>query len=263
MENENEEIKKEDDLAKEKGVSRKVPISELAKQIEKGEVNLATLDKKVLRQYVLYRNARGYDNYEIAEILGCTVRTVQRYVKHARRENWLNVDQHLQREIAKEFYDNWKLQYRRLLKLSYSEGLSDPERAKIICALHQLEISGIATLERLGYISQEQGIEDIKDTKTKVREIRMSINAMQIKTILATLKENTKRLEEFEGSEEDRVKLMIKISDEENILSQKLTAAYAENIELENSKKNETKQPYDPAKGIWQYRNRDGSFRDS
>lgn len=88
---------------------------------------------------------------------------------------------------------------------------------------------------------------------------------MQINTISSTLEKNSKQLEEFKGSEEERMELELKMAQEEDILFQKLAVALAENnenkIELENSQKNEIKQPHDQNKGIWQHKNKDGGFQ--
>ncbi len=188
---------KRDDAVQAQVVTKKVSIRELTKQLEVGELNPGTLGKKVLRQCALYFKTHGYSTEEIAEILGCNIRTVQRYTRGAIEANMFNIDSRFQCRIAEEFINNWKLQYQRLLKLSYSEDLLEVERAKIIYALHKLDVDRITTLEHMGYISQTHGIEDVKTTTRETEIIRSKI---VVKSTLDILHKNKKLIEEFKGS---------------------------------------------------------------
>jgi hypothetical protein len=206
-----------------KTVEKKVKISDLATQLEKGELKSGALDIKVLRQCALYFKTHGYTTEEISEILECDIRTVQRYTLKARKENISVVDLHFQKRTSGEFMNNLESQYQRILKLSYSKQLSDRERARVIYMLHQICVNGIDTLTKLGYLSQAQGIEDRKAAE---KEYELVINNVRIKSALADLNRNSMLLQEFDGTPEEGLKLWLKICDEEKRLWQKLLDAY-------------------------------------
>ena len=116
-----------------------------------------TFAAETLKQVALFLKSRGYDSGEIADILDCDIRTAQRYVKDAREENMFHFGNNFQRDLADHFYKNWRLQCQRLLRESFLEEISPMDRVKIICAHHQMETSGIAIFEQLGFLFKRQG----------------------------------------------------------------------------------------------------------
>ncbi len=229
---------KKDNTVQSQTLAKELSVSALAKQLENGELAPASLSQKVLKQYVVYRSACGYENYEIAEILGCTIRSVQRYLKAAKKDNLLNICENFQKTIFGEFLNNWKSEYNRLKKASYSEQLSDAERAKIIYALHQLDVSKIITLERLGYISQAQGIEESK-AAIKQNQLK-AINSEMDKIRLSIYKTN-KRIDKIKdpAQREDAIE---KTWRKEIELLDMLIAGYDKKLELRRSLPNQLMQ---------------------
>jgi len=136
-----------------------------------------------------------------------------------------------------------------LLKLSYSEKIPETDKIRIICALHKLDVDRIIVLERMGYISQAQGLEDVKTT---AREIETMRNNIEINRISYTLDKNAKLIEEFNGSDEERIKFINKILDEENILYKQLTEAMEKNQQLSAQEGAETQQSNNQSNGVQQ-----------
>lgn len=133
----------------------KMSIFELVKQLEKGAVNPASLSKDALRKCADVYKARGYSNSQIAEILNVDDKTVQRYIKQQREENSLTIGDNFQKNMVGEIIRNWRNQYQRLIKLSYSDDLTPNEIMKAIYFGHQVEKDGVELLERLGYLTKE------------------------------------------------------------------------------------------------------------
>jgi len=134
----------------------KMSIFELVKQLEKKMITPESLSKNVLRKCADIYKGRGYSNTQIAEILEVDEKTVQRYIKQQREENSLTIGQDFQKNIVGEIIRNWKTQYQRLLKLSYSDDLVPNEIMKAIYFAHQVEKDGVELLERLGYLRKEK-----------------------------------------------------------------------------------------------------------
>jgi transposase len=137
-------------------------ISELAKQLENKTINPAGQRKGDLKKCADLFKSRGYSNTDIAEILDVDEKTVQRYIKDQREENALAISSNFQKQIIGEVVRDWHKQYYRLLRLSYSEGITANEVMKAIYLAHQVEKDGVELLERLGYLSKSVGIDDIK-----------------------------------------------------------------------------------------------------
>ena len=114
------------------------------------------------------------------------------------------VDEHFQGTIARDFYYGFRLQYKRILRLSYSDDLSDAEKIKAIALLHQLDVNKIAALERLGYISRGHGMAEKQEIINLTRKADIMSEMSYTKK---ALEETSKALENFKGSEEDKNKL--------------------------------------------------------
>jgi len=145
-------------------------IPELAQQIEDRKVDPKIFDKVALRKCAIFFKRRAYSNEDIAEILGVSSRTAMRYLRKIRAENSLKLGVNFQQELLGGILNNLKLRYQRLLRLSYSCNLSDYERARIVLMCHQVEMDGITLLNRLGYMSKEQGMEEVNLIKEKAEE---------------------------------------------------------------------------------------------
>lgn len=133
----------------------KKSIFDLVKDLEKKAVKPSSLSREALRKCADVYKGRGYSNTQIAEILEVDEKTVQRYIKQQREENSLTIGKNFQKNIVGEIIRNWKTQYQRLLKLSYSDDLTPNEIMKAIYLAHQVEKDGVALLERLGYLTKE------------------------------------------------------------------------------------------------------------
>jgi len=150
--------------------NEELSIPELAHQIENHKIDPKIFDKVVLRKCAIFFKRRRYLNEDIAEILGVCGRTVDRYLQKIKAENSLNLGINFQQELLGETLNNLKLRYQRLLRLSYSDNLSDYEKARTILLCHQVEMNGIAFLIQLGYLSREKGLEDMNLIKEKAEE---------------------------------------------------------------------------------------------
>lgn len=228
------EEKKNDVIQTEVG-TKKISIGELVKKLENGEVNPRTLDKKILQQCTIYFKTRGYSSEEIAEILGVNERTVQRYLSRVREGNLIIPNVGFQIRCASTFINNWQSQYQRLLKLSYSNELTDNEKVRVIYLLHQLDINKIAALDRLGYLTKAQGMEDAKKTVKLQHAIENRALSNRIKTTSAS---NSELIEKFNGSDEERLGLILKVYNEETALLDQLIA----NIIVESDNQADEKQ---------------------
>ena len=134
----------------------------LTKQLEHRLINPASLRKEDKKKCADLFKSRGYSNIDIAEILEVDEKTVQRYIKDQREENALAITSNFQKQQIEEVIRHWHAQYYRLLKLSYSEGMTTNEVMKAIYLAHQVEKDGVELLERLGYLTKETAEKDIK-----------------------------------------------------------------------------------------------------
>ena len=150
MDNQNVEVKEDDLVAQEQNRS----IFDMAKQLESGKIEPVALTKEILVKCANIYKSRGYSNGQIAEILDVDEKTIQRYINIQREENALSLDVDFQKRMVSEVVNNWRAQYQRLLKLSYSEELTPSEIMKAIYLAHQVEKDGSELLERLGYLQK-------------------------------------------------------------------------------------------------------------
>jgi len=150
------------DEEKAKNMEVRNSIFELAKQLENKSINPSDARKGDLKKCADLFKSRGYSNADIAEILDVDEKTVQRYIKDQREENALAISSDFQKQMVGEVVRDWHKQYYRLLRLSYSEGMTANEVMKAIYLAHQVEKDGIELLERLGYLSKSVGADDIK-----------------------------------------------------------------------------------------------------
>jgi predicted transcriptional regulator len=148
-------------------------ISELAKRIESQIIDSKMLSKEVLEKCaVFYKARRGYTNEDIAEILQVCSRTVERYIRNVRLDNSLQIKTDFQNEILGEVLNNLRLRYERLWRLSYSDQLSDYEKARVIFMCDQIEMNKFLLLSRLGYLSKEQALDALKELKEEMEDLR-------------------------------------------------------------------------------------------
>ncbi len=136
-------------------VRPKISIAQVTAKLEAGEINPATLDKKTITQCIVYFISRGYSAEEIGPILNVSSRTIYRRMKKARSENSIKFGIEFQKDFVQDFMNSTNAQYRRMLRLSYSDDLTDYEKAKMIFILNKLELDRMALLEKLGYLSRE------------------------------------------------------------------------------------------------------------
>lgn len=152
--------------------SKDLSIPEVAQQIENRKIDPKMLDKAVLEKLaVYYKSRRGYKKEDIAEILQVCIRTVERYIANVRSENSLEIGVNFQDELLGEILSNSRLRYQRLWRLSYSDNLSDYEKARTILMSDQIEMNEIAFLSRLGYLSQEQGLDTVENIEEEAKEM--------------------------------------------------------------------------------------------
>ncbi len=190
-----------------KNNGKDLSIPEVAQQIENYKIDPKMLDKAVLEKIaVYYKSRRGYKTEDIAEILQVCSRTVERYIVNVRLKNSLEIGVNFQDELLGEILSNSKLRYQRLWRLSYSDKLSDYEKARIVFMCEQIEMNELEFLSRLGYLSREQGLEAVESVKDEAKEIgrktnesikkRMSLlNSQQWEGARDVLKTRTKETE--------------------------------------------------------------------
>jgi len=148
-------------------------ITELAKKVENQIIDSKVLNKELLEKCaVFYKVRRGYSNEDIAEILQVCTRTVERYIRNVRLDNSLQIGSNFQNEILGEVFNNLRLRYERLWRLSYSDQLSDYEKARVIFMCDQIEMNELLLLSRLGYLSKEQGLDAFKELKEEMEDLK-------------------------------------------------------------------------------------------
>jgi len=155
--------------------SNKLSIPELARKMENQLLDPRTLDRRILQKCSIFFKSRGYSNEQISEILKVSIRTTERYLKNIREENSLKIGSNFQQELLGGVLNNLKLRYQRLLRLSYSWDLSDYEKARIVLMCQQVEMDGVALLTQLGYLSKEQGIEDVEFAEEEAEKVRIGL----------------------------------------------------------------------------------------
>lgn len=168
-------------------------ISELARQLEKGQIEPKVLDKALLEKCAMLFYSRGYKSEDIAEILKVCSRTVERYLENVREDNCLEVGAHFQQKFLGEALNSIKSYRQRLLRLSYSYELSDYEKARTIFMCLQVDMNGISILRDLGYLSKAQGAEDIQLAKEEEEKNKNKMSEW-VKKQIATLSTKQKNM---------------------------------------------------------------------
>jgi len=154
-------------------------VTELAKKIENQIIDPRILSKELLEKCaVFYKARRGYSNEDIAEILQVCTRTVERYIKNVRLDNSLQIGSNFQNEVLGEVLNNLRLRYERLWRLSYSNQLSDYEKARVIFMCDQIEMNELLLLSRLGYLSKEQTLDVLKELKEEMEDLKRKNNEL-------------------------------------------------------------------------------------
>jgi len=235
MKDVNKQAKKVDSVIDDKVVSPKISIAELVRRLEEKSISSGALDRRTKKECLVHCVViRGYKSRDIKEVFGVEIRDAQRYIRAIRHENSLRVDKYFQKKVVDDYYHNWQSRYQRLLRLSYSDKLSDAEMVKTIFRLEQLEINKIAVLERLGYVSREYGIakrdEAIKDSS--IDNLIIEINDTK-----KTIDENAKSIESIDKSDKEYSKAFLKMCKKERELMEYFI--YVNNCYLE-IKENET-----------------------
>jgi len=219
-----DQMKQGDVIAEAEVVSQRLSIPELAGQLESGHINPATLSKKVLRGCALFFKSMKYENEDIAAILHITVRSVERYLKRIKEENALVLGPDFQKNLVSKIMTSWRARGQRLLRLSYAKDMSSYEMARVISMCHQIDMSEVVLLERLGYLGRERGAADIYEAvETKKQEQLNRYGDMMGRLTKAQRKQVSvfidKEHEESEMRDEafrDNLSKMIKCFDEEN-----------------------------------------------
>ena len=145
--------------SKEKKVA--VQISELVRQLEEQSSDPKILDKSTLRECAVFLKNKGYSSTEIGHVLKVNERTIQRYMKEYRKKTRLGLGENFHQDFVGEIVNNMRLRCQRLWKLAYSGKLSAYEEARVICMIHQIEMNKVAVLERLGYLQESQGKDEL------------------------------------------------------------------------------------------------------
>ena len=208
-------------------------IPELAQQIENKIVDPKIIDKIALEKVAVYfRMRRGYKTGDIAEILQVCGRTIERYIKDVKSDTALKIGANFQNELLGEILSDFRLHYQRLWRLSYSESLSDYEKARTIFMCSQIRVNEVAILGRLGYLSIKQGLEAIENVKEEIRELERKSRQMvdkklsvltswQFQSILEVCRGNSSELEtvlekmvnDYEAENERQMKLVGYVAD--------------------------------------------------
>ena len=151
----------------------RLSIKEVIKQIEEGIVKPESLNKNIKMKCAMFLKSRGYSSEEIGELLNADTRTVQRYLRELRMQNNIKFDYDFQTNIMSEVINNWRALCQRLLRLSYSEDMTNYEQARTVFMHQQALMAGVAIFERLGYLSQSRGEIDISSSYAKERNVKI------------------------------------------------------------------------------------------
>lgn len=141
-----------------------ISIVEIIKGLEDKTLNPKEFNKDVLREWAHAMKMRGYDNFEIGQLLQVTPRTVQRFISKARENHSLIASDDYQKHFMNQTVGNFMAQYDRLIRLSYSDKISDSERIRAIFAACQVQRDMVVILERLGYLNERHTIEAVRKT---------------------------------------------------------------------------------------------------
>lgn len=140
-----------------------ISISEVAKKLEKGELDPATLSKQVRNECVAYYKLQKYPDELIGDIVGMTGRSVRRITRANKVKNLLGVA--TQEDYVSYLLISWKGQKLRVLKEIYSKTLKPMELIKALGLVRMIDKDEFDLLERLGYFRETQ-----KESKFAAKE---------------------------------------------------------------------------------------------
>ncbi|MDD5174428.1 MAG: hypothetical protein PHV48_06350 [Candidatus Omnitrophica bacterium] len=143
-----------------------VSASELVRELQEGIINPKALDVATKEGYTKVLNDNEYDSIEIAKLLKINIRSIQRYIKKIKKDNALKVGRDFQKETLGEVVDLENKLFKKLSKLLESESLSTQEQLQISSQLHKINIDKIMILEKVGYLSIDQGKYDLQHPPT-------------------------------------------------------------------------------------------------
>ncbi len=128
---------------------------DLVDLLEKGEVNPDVLSKDTQVGCVSVLLERGFSYLEIAKIIHKNERTVYRYLKEVRQENWVMSGPDFQHATIQDAIKCLDRQSARLLKFSHAPLMPLSERVRSIFAACQIKKYKIDFLTKLGYLSED------------------------------------------------------------------------------------------------------------
>lgn len=140
----------------------KMPAPDIIKALEDKTLNRQEIPKGKLKECVRYLKEREHSSSEIGKALQMSSRNALRYVKKIRKENVPAVSIDFQKEFIWEVINNFRMQYARLIKISYSEEITHYERIRAIFAACQALRDATSIAERFGFLSKEKLEEEEK-----------------------------------------------------------------------------------------------------
>ena len=136
-------------------ISRKKPLADVIVGLEDGTISPRELSKATKKECVRFLKSKGYSALEVSDVLRMSERNVFRYLEKARKEGAISTSVEFQRELIGEVVNNFRAEYSRLIRLSYSVNLDDGEKVRAIFAACQVQKEMVNILDRLGYLRKE------------------------------------------------------------------------------------------------------------
>lgn len=177
-----------------------------AMALELGKMDPSLLDQGEKIDCAHIYRSKNYPPPQIAAILGVAPRTASRYIAKARKNNAITVSPNFQAEFIGGHLNDSQAQCARIMRLSYSDKLSEAGKIHAICSAHKIEKDTIDTMERLGYLTKQNTEFNIKSELAKSYGTEeedfwgldlASLNSEQVSIVAMAKARKDKEMDEF------------------------------------------------------------------
>lgn len=129
-------------------------IKELAKMLQKGEIDPALLEKEVIEQIAMYLKLEGLPDDLIGSFIHKDPRTIRRYLRNAKRKNRMSKFE--QADYIDDLISSFQEQRMRVSKYAYSDDIKPGDAIRAMHLVHCIDMDQFEVLARFGFINKHQ-----------------------------------------------------------------------------------------------------------
>jgi hypothetical protein len=161
--------------AKENNEMKEISFDEVVKDLQEGKNPSTKLSKDMKLRCVAYFNDRGLSAQEIGALLKMSDRNVRRMIADLNKKYAEEIDSNWVVERFGEFYNSFRMQYKRALRMSYAEGASFNEKQQSLYLAWRIQREFLQTLHSVGFTKKSHGFIEERLTAQENQEHKKDI----------------------------------------------------------------------------------------